>query len=197
MYYKHKLANSTNKSKTTWRIIKTITNQKKDLNNKLRMEVNGKITTHQQAIAEEFNNYYVCVADNIINNNSATNTTVDDFNKLDPLNYLHSAFPQPFATIKLKHTTTAEIEEIIKELKDKNSSGYDEITTKISKTNSPFIISSLTHIGNKMLSTGTFPDRLKYSEIKPIYKKGDKALITNYRPIIQKLSLYTKKGTKH
>ena len=25
-----------------------------------------------------------------------------------------------------------------------------------------------------MLVTGTFPDRLKYSEIKPMYKKGDK-----------------------
>ena len=34
-----------------------------------------------------------------------------------------------------------------------------------------------------MLSTGTFLDRLKYSEIKPIYKKGDKTLITSYRPI--------------
>ena len=30
-----------------------------------------------------------------------------------------------------------------------------------------------------MLSTGTFPDRLKYSEIKPTYKKWDKTLITN------------------
>jgi len=34
-----------------------------------------------------------------------------------------------------------------------------------------------------MLSTGTFLDRIKYSEIKPTYKKGDKTLITNYRPI--------------
>jgi hypothetical protein len=31
--------------------------------------------------------------------------------------------------------------------------------------------------------TRKFLDRLKYSEIKPMYKKGDKTLIANYRPI--------------
>jgi hypothetical protein len=34
-----------------------------------------------------------------------------------------------------------------------------------------------------MLSIGIFPDRLKYSEVKPIYKKGDKLSTSNYRPI--------------
>jgi hypothetical protein len=34
-----------------------------------------------------------------------------------------------------------------------------------------------------MLSTGIFPDRLKYSEIKPVYKQGDKLSTSNYRPI--------------
>jgi len=34
-----------------------------------------------------------------------------------------------------------------------------------------------------MLATGTFPDILKYSEIKPIDKKRDKTQIVNYRPI--------------
>jgi hypothetical protein len=34
------------------------------------------------------------------------------------------------------------------------------------------VVSPLTCICNRMLSTGTFLDRLKYSEIKLIYKKG-------------------------
>ena len=34
-----------------------------------------------------------------------------------------------------------------------------------------------------MLSTGIFPDRLKYAVIKPVFKKGDKQDISNYRPI--------------
>ena len=34
-----------------------------------------------------------------------------------------------------------------------------------------------------MLSSGVFPTRLKFAEIKPLYKKGDRLDITNYRPI--------------
>jgi hypothetical protein len=72
---------------------------------------------------------------------------------------------------------------MIKELKNKNSCGYDEITVKILKMSSPLIILPLTYIRKRMFTTGTFPNRLKFSEIKPIYKKGDKTLISNYRPI--------------
>jgi potassium voltage-gated channel Eag-related subfamily H protein 8 len=51
------------------------------------------------------------------------------------------------------------------------------------KASAPFIISPLTYIFNKVLSTGVFPDWLKYSEIQPVFKKGEKTEITNYRPI--------------
>jgi hypothetical protein len=68
-------------------------------------------------------------------------------------------------------------------LKNKNSSGYNEITIKIIKISKPFIISPIINICNKMLSQGTYPERLKFSLIRPIYKSGNSSSPSNYRPI--------------
>jgi uncharacterized protein (DUF2225 family) len=56
------------------------------------------------------------VSDNITNTNPINNT-IDDLNKINPLNYLYSAFKQSFTNITIKNTTTYEIKKIIKELK--------------------------------------------------------------------------------
>jgi hypothetical protein len=78
---------------------------------------------------------------------------------------------------------SSEITKIIKSLKPNGSHGYDAILVKFLKLRSPFIISPLTYIGNKMLAFGIFPDRLKYSEIMPLFKGGDSKNPSNYRPI--------------
>jgi len=75
----------------------------------------------------------------------------------------------------MKNTTTYKIKKkIIEELKSKKSCGHDEITTKILEISSPYILSPLPYICNRILSTGTFPDRLKFSIVIPIYKKVTK-----------------------
>jgi hypothetical protein len=51
------------------------------------------------------------------------------------------------------------------------------------KVISPYISSPFCHIFNKALPTGIFPSCLKFAVIVPIYKKGDRKNITNYRPI--------------
>jgi Notch-like protein len=98
---------------------------------------------------------------------------------------------------------------IIKSLVTKRSHGYDEISVEVLKISSPFIISPLTCIriiGNKMLSMGIFPDRLKYVEIKPCFKGGHKNDPSNYRPIslltsfskiFEKIILYTLRLNQH
>jgi len=95
------------------------------------------------------------------------------------LNLFHKAFP----IIKFKNTSPREIEKIINSLKIKESSGYDEVSTKILKISAPFISSPLSYICNKSMLSGTFPTRLKYAIVKPLLKKGDKENIANYRPI--------------
>ena len=85
--------------------------------------------------------------------------------------------------MKLRNTTSHEINKIIHSLKSKNSHNYDEISSKILKASAPYILSPLTYIFNKVLSTGIFPDQLKFSEVKLLFKKGEKTEISNYRPI--------------
>ena len=46
-----------------------------------------------------------------------------------------------------------------------------------------FIISPSMNICNKMFAHGMYPEILKFSLMKPIYKSGDKSSPNNYRPI--------------
>ena len=101
----------------------------------------------------------------------------------NPNYYLLNLFHTTFPSIKFKNISPKEIEKIINSLKIKESSGYDEVSTKILKISAPFISSPLSYICNKSILSGTFPTRLKYAIAKPLLKKGDKENITNYRPI--------------
>jgi hypothetical protein len=65
------------------------------------------------------------------------------------------------------------------------------ISSKILEASTPSVLSPLTYAFNKILSTGMFPDRLKFSVVKPLYKKGDKTEFSNYRPI-SLLTLFSK-----
>jgi hypothetical protein len=68
-------------------------------------------------------------------------------------------------------------------LKSKNSAGYDEIMSKILKAYASLISQPLSHIYNQSLYTGIFADCLIISVVKPLFKKGNKTSMTNYRPI--------------
>jgi hypothetical protein len=97
--------------------------------------------------------------------------------------YLSHIYKTTFPCIKYSYASTKEIENVIKNFKTTNSYGYNEVRVKILKNFSYFIVSPLTYIINRSLTAGMFPNRLKFSEIKPIYKKGDKNSISNFRRI--------------
>jgi Notch-like protein len=93
------------------------------------------------------------------------------------LEYMVQEFQQPYPV------TEKEIYEINRSLKWKNSCGYDDVPSKIVKLSMPLISSPLIHICNRKLFTGTLPTCLKFSQILPILKKGNRAEISAYRPL--------------
>ena len=75
-----------------------------------------------------------------------------------------------------------EIKDIVNNLNAKKSCGYD-ITNFLLKNIVNEIITPLTHILNLSLSSGTVPLKIKIARVVPIFKKGQKDSLNNYRPI--------------
>ena len=63
---------------------------------------------------------------------------------------------------------------IINVLKTKFSAGVDDFPEFLIKRCAQVIIDPLTHIINSLLTNGVFPNILKKSNIKPLFKKGEK-----------------------
>jgi hypothetical protein len=182
MSYEKQINNSKNKIKTTWRIINNKLQKKENSVNTYSLNIDGELTSNCNVIANIFNNYFTDVAYNIHKRIKDIGPT----NKSKPMchmSYLTNAFVSPFPSIKITKTTSSEIEKTILSLQSSHSHGYDEISNNILKTCKSFISEPICFLCNKVLFEGIYPDRLKYATIIPIYKKGKKDLVSNYRPI--------------
>ena len=178
LHYNNIILRSKNKIKSTWKIInseKGITHQNTSIP---LLELDDKLVTNQHKIANLFNITSYRWQTINVNKNKDVNLTM-----INPINYLFKYYKNPFTKINWQYASTNKIDKIIKSLKPKNTYGYDKISNCIIKLSSPYIISPLTHICSAALSSGVFPDRLKYAIVKPIFKKGNKQDISNYRPI--------------
>ena len=80
--------------------------------------------------------------------------------------YLEQNYAHPPPSLVIKTFSTKEITSIIKALKTKNSHGFDEISVKLLKVSTTYICSPLTHICNKSILSGIFPDNMKFSIVK-------------------------------
>ena len=85
--------------------------------------------------------------------------------------------------IFLNPTNTDEIIKITKNLKSSNSSGIDDISTKLLKMTINEIAPVLSHIFNRSLLSEIVPLQLKIAKVNPIFKSGDNQMFSNYRPI--------------
>lgn len=161
-FYQQKLENCDNKSKVSWQIIREIRGNSGNSN---ILGLQGE----PHALSNEINQFMTGAA------SDATKKMKQTENKVDFISTPESIYLSP--------VSEAEVTKIIKGLKNKHSSGFDEISTDIIKLVSEEIVPPVSYIINNSFVHGHFPQKLKLALIKPLHKKGDPAKVENYRPI--------------
>jgi hypothetical protein len=134
-----------------------------------------EIISDPQKVADMLNNYFVEITDDLLSkyNKNNTNTQLQK----QRINCRPN-------TIFIHPVTEYEIECVIKSLKGKLSTGYDEIPEYLVKKCMKYVKKPLTHIFNASLSSGIFPDRLKLAKVVHYIKRGGGHYdIKNYRAI--------------
>ena len=71
----------------------------------------------------------------------------------------------------------------LSDLNNKKCEGFDRIPVCVLFNAKDVLITPFTKLFDKIYSTGKIPDQWKVSKIIPIFKKGSKTEIENYRPV--------------
>ena len=82
-----------------------------------------------------------------------------------------------------KELSFQEFEKAFKTLKQNNAIGYDGLSGNIIMNVYDSIKVILFKIFKASLEEAVFPEKLKIAKVIPVFKKGDKENIENYRPI--------------
>ena len=87
------------------------------------------------------------------------------------------------STIFLEPASVNEILNIINELNVNKAAGYDDISYYFIELSSSVLTPVFSTLVNSAMTLGIFPEKLKLSKVIPLFKKGDKLDLNNYRPI--------------
>jgi len=163
---------SENKSKAVWNVVNMETGRKKEVkkqNIHIRDPSNeSTLETDPRKVATLLNEYYT---------NIAVNLNQRNVEKV----YQESNFIQN--SMYLSEANEADVLNAARKLKNKKSSGPDDIFDLVVKRSISQIVKPLENIINESFKQEHVPDLLKIAKIRPQFKKGDKTCPSNYRPI--------------
>jgi hypothetical protein len=132
---------------------------------------------HSNLTAENFNSYFISSVERTISEIVPGQNSHNVF--LDKLN-LNGNFRNKFTFSEFK---VEEVYLAINSLSNSTSLDIYGINATMLKLASKYVCEVLTYLFNECINQGVFPDKLKINKVVPVYKKGEKANCSNYRPI--------------
>jgi hypothetical protein len=178
-YYLERFENSKFNMQHTWREIKNILYEGKNVLPIDKINDNGKSIKNLADISNTFNEYFANIGPSLARKIVKVDGDIDRY-----INKVRDS-------MALLPTDESEVCSIIKLLSGNKACGHDEVSACVLKSVYMSIAKPLTHIFNLSFNIGEFPTRLKLAKVVPIFKSEDKLLVSNYRPI-SVLSVFSK-----
>lgn len=170
-YYYNFFSNYKNSLRKVWSQINSLTCKKEKHQILSNKKINGKLSSNGKDIANEFNNFFGSIGQELNYNLPKTG--------IDPRTYLTGNYPLSMAVLP---TTHIEVEKIIKSLPNKKCPTED-FSVSIIKQNADLFSPAIKALYNHSINSGIFPDFFKKATIVPIHKTGPFTDVNNYRPI--------------
>ncbi len=171
-YYMALFSNFKNDTRKIWNAINKLklkTNLKKNDINSISYK---NKTLHQPLeMAEAFNEYYTNIAPDMERNLPSSD--------INPIDFLQGDYPQ---SILLPPVSPQDVSVVINKLKNKKGNLH-EMPVSLIKSNKEILAIPLSLLFNQSITEGKFPQCLKHATVIPIYKKGPRDDVGNYRPI--------------
>jgi len=130
---------------------------------------NGDVISVTQDITEELNDFF-----------SSVFTREDTSRTPQVVNVFQGA---PSEELNELHITPAEVDRLLGKLRDDKAAGADNILPKLLREVREEIAYPVSCIFRKSLQEGVIPDDWKVANVSPIFKKGSRSQVSNYRPI--------------
>ena len=133
-----------------------------------QMNLHG-VPISNEVLAEEFANMFEKKIEDIVQSTKINNEVYNGTRKIfvDNKNFM----------------SIENIKNAILSLKHKNSEGYDRIPQRVLINGMSKLLEPFSILFNLIYKTNKIPEQWSMSKITPIFKKGDRNNISNYRPI--------------
>ena len=113
----------------------------------------------------------------ILNNQFSSVFTTEDSNKIPDLG------ESPYISAPEITVTEKGVRKLLDGLNPNKASGPDQISSRFLKSMSAAVAPALTIIFQASIDQGKVPDDWKLAFVTPLFKKGDRAKASNYRPV--------------
>ena len=173
-YFSTKISECRGNMKESWKTINEVLNKRSKSCNIDCIKDSGNAIVNKKDISNAMNSFFCTIGEKLASKIDATPNPLLS----GGLTERGNNFQFQFQTIGVQ-----EIRDAIAKTKTSKSFGSDSISCYFLKLALPFIENSLACLFNTSLETSQFPDSWKLARVTPIFKEGDKAEKSNYRPI--------------